>query len=337
MKKLFSDHKPEIFSAIVAVLAITLVAFLPAYRGWKLDSNNAAQFGDFIGGYFGTVFLIVSVALLFGSYRNQRATNERAAFEGRFFELLKFHRENLAEIDIGEKRGRSVFVSLIREFRQTLKLVQEEINARPPARASIDKLDLAYRAFYYGVGFNSSRILRDSLQAEYDSDLVNRVIKKMESVQSDYRDHARNLENTSGSEVYRNQAKQAIEKMTRLSYCPFDGHQSRLGHYYRHLFHTVRFAATHAPEGKAEEYVDLLRAQLTNHEQALFCLNALSRIGVAWQRLGYLDQFAMIKNLPKHFFDPVGELDVEKRFPKISFEYSKTDGSRAEPNTDTSD
>ena len=337
MKKILSEHKPEIYTAVAAIALITFFAFIPAFRGWNIDANNASNYGQFIGGYFGTIFLIISVALLFGSYRNQRANNEKAAFENRFFELLKFHRDNLTEIGIGERTGRRVFVSLIREFRQTMKLVEHEINQTKPANPNIDKIDLAYRAFYYGVGENSSRILRKSLLPDYDSNLVNRVIEKMESIQNEHYSASAKLQDASASAYEKSQTQQKIKTLTRLAFCPFDGHQSRLGHYYRHLFHTVRYAAVHAPDGKANEYIDLLRAQLTNHEQALFCLNALSKIGAAWIRLGYMDRFRLIKNLPKDFFDPQTELDVENRFPKISFEYLKASSQIAEPNTDTFD
>ena len=74
------------------------------------------------------------------------------------------------------------------------------------------------------------------------------------------------------------------------------------------------------------------RPQLTNHEQALLCLNSLSKIGSAWREKGYITDYGLIKNLPKNFFDPETELNVPALFLGIQFEYNSVD--RDEPNRD---
>jgi hypothetical protein len=313
-------------------LGISAILLFPTYHGEHVDAVKAGQFGDFIGGYFGTVFLIVSVALLLGSYKNQRSTNERTAFESRFFELLKYHRENVAEIGIGEKTGRRVFVSMIREFRETLVLVRAACAELGADRSQRENIDLAYQAFYYGVSPNSSRVLWEAVSPDHPDQLVTRVIATMEDTQKQLRQPEKKLTVLQWivSRLF-SEVESSVSATTRLSYCPFDGHQSRLGHYFRHLYQTVKYANDNAPRGKAEEYVDLLRAQLTNHEQALFCLNALSRVGSTWVARGYLEKFEMIKNIPHKFFNPQSELDLLEEFPKIKFEFMNL-GAPNEPN-----
>lgn len=321
MKQFLKTHIVE--ACVVTISLIVIHAFLLAstYKGQRLDALVAGQFGDFIGGYLGTIFLVVSVALLFGSYRDQRATNERVSFESRFFELLKYHRENVEEVGIGEKVGRRVFVSLIREFREALKLVSDVCTENSIDYPQGSRTKLAYMAFYYGVGPNSTRVLREAVRSEHPEKLVNAMILRMEAIQTRYRrvhaDPSAQLSEarvTAGTETN-------VESLTRLSYCPFDGHQSRLAHYFRHLFHLVKYVDRHAPNGGAREYVDLVRAQLTNHEQALLCLNAFSRMGSAWVERGFLKKYELIKNIPKNFFNPQSELDLPALFPSIDFEY----------------
>lgn len=334
LKKLWTHHRGELLFFITGLIAVHLALFSdtfgPGFRN-NLDSTKASEFGQFVGGYVGTIFVIASVALLIASFRNQRAASELSAFENRFFELLKYHRENVSEIGIGERTGRKVFISLIREFRETLNVVQECCEHVKLEYQRAKQIDLAYTALYYGVGLNSSRVLRTALGDAHPSNLIDSVVATMEGVQTAYRRGVADLKALAGQPAFSNQVRSKLASLTRLSYCPFDGHQSRLGHYYRHMYQLVKYAAKHTPQPtSATDYVDLLRAQLTNHEQALLCLNSLSKIGSAWREKGYIIQYGLIKNLPKNFFDPETELDVPALFQGIQFEYDSVDGD--EPN-----
>jgi hypothetical protein len=121
LKRLWTHHRGELLFFVTGLIAVHLALFSgtfgPGFRN-KVDSTKASEFGQFVGGYVRTIFVIASVALLIASFRNQRAASELSAFENRFFELLKYHRENVSEIEIGERTGRKVFISLIREFRE---------------------------------------------------------------------------------------------------------------------------------------------------------------------------------------------------------------------------
>jgi hypothetical protein len=317
----WKEHAWEIAVAVAVIAGISAVARKETYQGEDLDALVAGQFGDFIGGYIGTIVLVISVALIFASYRNQRKTNERNGFETRFFELLKFHRENVSEIGIGSTvSGRRVFVSLIREFRECRELIRKECSKPDLCCTPDQQMDIAYLAFYYGVGQNSSRVLAKAL-AHHRSELVAAIIDALEKVQKDYRDASEKLASPLASDGERVSWEKFRRKQTRLSYCPFDGHQSRLGHYYRHLYHTIKYVDLHAPEKTEQEYAAIVRAQLTNHEQALLCLNALSKVGEDWVKTEFLSYYALIKNIPQDFFDPETEIDLKKKFPGITFEF----------------
>lgn len=333
--------------ALVAAIGIPASPLLfepyDAVKGWlpqtqnAIDPEKAGQFGDFVGGFIGTIAFIVSVFVLYVSYKNQKETNQqmladqdklhkRTTFELRFFELLKFHRENVGEIEVKGKTGRTVFVSLIREFRLSLDVVQSVRKSGQLARNAAQELDLAYLAFYYGVGPNSTRLLQNAT-SHLASDLTDHVIHDLALIQKTFRDRKLGLSNEQNipNKKFFEWAKE------RLGYPPFDGHQSRLGHYYRHLWQMMKYVDGHSPQGTAKEYAGIVRAQLSNHEQALLCLNALSSIGAAWDgEHGLLSKYELIKNIPKSYFDSETELDLKHIFPDIIFEYEES--TPAEPN-----
>ncbi len=326
------NHWIELGLAFAAVAALQLVFLAGTFQGDHIDSHKAADLGQFLSGYAGTIILIFSVAALAIQLRNQIATNRLTSFESRFFEWFGYHRENVTEIGIGsDKFGRRVFVSLIREFRQALGIVDQACLATEPEYSRQLRLDLAYMSFYYGVGPNSTRLLRDYVD-HHPKHLVNEVIRRLETIQSDYRSLDRYCSDPRRSENELADGLARKSQLTRLSYCPFDGHQSRLGHYYRHLYQLVKYLDSHAPPGTASAYADMVRAQLTNHEQALLCLNALAPIGEAWIKEGYLIKYSLIKNIPKSFFDKKTELDLQSQFPGIIFEFMPDKDRKLEPN-----
>jgi hypothetical protein len=65
----------------------------------------------------------------------------------------------------------------------------------------------------------------------------------------------------------------------------YNGHQSNLGHYYRHTFMIIKFINEQKMLTYLEkwEYSKLLRTQLSNHEQELFFLNSISILGRDWE------------------------------------------------------
>ena len=87
-----------------------------------------------------------------------------------------------------------------------------------------------------------------------------------------------------------------------FNYKPFSGHSSRLGHYFRHLYLTVKSVANSDViidyEGRMK-YLRILRAQLSNHEQILLFYNWLSEYGSDWENAkhSFFTEFCMIHNL----------------------------------------
>jgi hypothetical protein len=123
--------------------------------------------------------------------------------------------------------------------------------------------------------------------------------------------------------------KENLEKSkTDRKYLDHDGHQSRLGHYFRHFFQTVKFIDEQPPETLSFSdkyfYIKTLRAQMTTHEQAIFFYNSLTVMGLPWElditddNKKLITKYNLIKNLPKGF---TGQLEPNLYYPYLQFEY----------------
>jgi hypothetical protein len=134
-------------------------------------------------------------------------------------------------------------VLLVREFREVLAVVEEAIQEMSAECDILEKINIAYMAFYYGTGPNSDRVLSENLKG-HDSILTTALANKL-------------------SEENR---KLRVKSERNFAFVPFEGHQSRLGHYYRHLYRTVQYINANLGISAGMQYADLLRAKLSNHE-----------------------------------------------------------------------
>ena len=126
------------------------------------------------------------------------------------------------------------------------------------------------------------------------------------------------------------------DNLPDFGYEPMD---NVLGHYYRQMYHTVKYVLQ--PKWLTEEerygYVKLLRAQMSDYEQMMLYYNSLSINGFAWKRskskteiekMSLIARFRLIKNIPYHYdyfyFHPsdlfVLEKEAWKKNGKLFFE-----------------
>jgi len=201
-----------------------LILFTDAFRGGillttekEINAELASNFGEFVGGFFGSLFALMSVGLLVLTFQAQRDFSDKQSFETKYFELIKMHRDNVAELEVDEVVGKKIFVVMIREFRALLDVVKSTTEKCNIELTLEELIGITYFCFYFGVGPNSSRMLKDALELSYtnkDHNFFAELIKELE-----------------------NEDNQKIAKIKkRLTFTPFGGHQSRLGHYFRHLY-----------------------------------------------------------------------------------------------------
>lgn len=102
----------------------------------------------------------------------------------------------------------------------------------------------------------------------------------------------------------------------------FGGHQNRLSHYFRNLHSAFTFIDEQRLSEKEKQSLSkVLRSKLSNYEQALLAINALSEQGASWIETGLIAKYMPIKNIPKHFFSFDPAFDLKKSFPGVTFEW----------------
>lgn len=307
------DNRVEILILCLGLIAVNSIFISRAFRqSHTIDPDTAGQLGEFVGGYVGPILSLLGIILLFSTLKNQRRASALQNFELKYFELLKMHRDNVAEIELKAGSGKKVFVLLIREFRCALEIVRDVAQKLGEKATAAQLLHIAYYCLFYGVGPNSSRMLKVAL-AEYNPHFINTVEGTLNAITT----------------------KNKVRAERHFYYVPFEGHQSRLGHYYRHLYQLIRYVdrSKVISEDDKYEFGKTVRAQLSTHEQALLLLNSLTPLGRNWwrkcgdeqERECLIVRYRMVQNIPKEFFKSTTELDAETLFPNMYFEYQDGD------------
>src|SRR5579862_999669 len=294
---------PGLIILLLGFLAMNSIFIADAFRGNTVDAENAGRLGDFVGGYVGCLFTLTSVVLLFYTFKQESDNFSLEGLEYRFFELIKIHRENVSEMGVGDRYGRRTFVWLMREFREILIHVRRLNEIRKLDYSSEILFIVSYYCLFFGTGPNSTRQLQATLEEieELDKEFVSEIIK------------------TLGDDEIKNSAK----AKRQFPYTPFEGHQSRLGHYYRHLYQTVCLVHRSPLRINKYEYIKTLRAQLSTHEQALLFVNALTPMGRRWFDEELIFLYRFVKNIPGGFFDKTIEIDLMIYFPIGYFEFQE--------------
>lgn len=286
-----------------------------------IDSSIFADYGTIVGGILAAIFSLISILLVIQSINEQQIQNELQNIESRFFELLKIHRENVQDFQSKGKSGKSVVIDIYDEYNSLFEFVKlwytlEKSELKDEIEWNKRCSQIAYLITFFGLGNKTTENLVQQIKLIisnsifYEREFYPFVLKVMISNHEKRRE-----ENKTKPREQRN-------------YIDHDGHQSRLGHYYRHLFQTVKFI-DEQPERLLSYndkyfYIKTLRAQLTTHEQAVFLYNSLSQLGKSWEfeqtdnNKKLITKYNLIKNLPIGF---TGKLEPKNYYPDIFYEF----------------
>lgn len=255
---------------------------------------------EYVAVWMEGIALIAILAVDAWVFWRQGQERKQQDFINKYFELLKMHRDNVAEIELKEERGRKVFVTLLRELRCIESVVRKTAATRKQQLANSELMHLSYYCLFFGVGPNSSRMLKMSLP-EFPKDFVDALEEALNS----------------------DATKEEAQRSRGFQHVPFEGHQSRLGHYYRHLYQMVDYVHRQKLDIDKYQYVKTIRAQLSTHEQALLLVNSLTPIGKNWWTNGLITDYRIVQNIPREFFDSATELACEKLLKTGYFEWEE--------------
>lgn len=219
-------------------------------------------------------------------------------FEGRFYEMIRLHRQNVSEFEINENiKDKKVFVAIMKELRSAREIVLSVCykNQNITQEIQHNSLSIAYLIIFFGIGTNSDRMLKKRLKNYITSE--SQITLLLESLDKN--------------------KKLSSKSKGHYKYTYFDGHQLRLGHYYRHLFQAFDYldSSLFLNNTGKKKYAKMLRAQLSTYEQALFFINSITPLGLSWWRKGYIRKYKIVKNIPTDFFSD-GEIDLKSYFKK---------------------
>jgi len=290
MKKLNRIDWLAIGFLIVGLITLISLPFIEPYAGnGPIDQEKAADFGSFVSGYFGTFFLLISIVILILSLSSQKKSSQLQQFENKFLDLLKLHRENVSELKLNNKEQRNVFVILRNEFQDLYDIVKNIYKDTEDDKNN-DKANITYIILFFGLGETSTPMVK-SLLSNYNQLLIDKIINKVETYRK---------KGVSSDLKY-------LNKFRLDDYFPFNGHQSRLAHYFRHLFQTIKYIDNQVFLTTVEKkyYAKILRAQLSNHELAIFFYNSILILGKEWSNnkmTNFIKTYQLIKNLPLNKF-----------------------------------
>lgn len=275
--------------------------------------------GSFLQGSIGLIVSIVIMFTIFITFYIERKRVKAQKFEDHFFHLLEIHRENVKMMEIDRLDNKSITgnKAILYMFRELMLIVEifqiiykkninselknigiaKIINVYVDDKIFLKEIDTVYivemsfYCFFFGAGKRSNRTLRYYLDERFSNYI--------------------NVEALIGL-LSNNGFRELIRKEKKFKYKIFGGHQTRLGHYYRHLYHTIKWidSSDLSHNEKYEYYVKKLRIQLNTYEQALLAINSFTVFGNDWKK--YIVDYKLIKNIPKNFFDEKTELGVEK-------------------------
>ncbi|MFY7741580.1 MAG: putative phage abortive infection protein [Flavobacterium sp.] len=169
------------------------------------------------------------------------------------------------------------------------------------------KIDVCYSIVFYGVGSEGLILLREKFKGRYKEKFINDILNfitlkpaenteilekwskvlnksskgKKIKIANDilYKRSENKFREVNGEDNL------TIENYHNKFVKYYGGHQFRLGHYYRHLFQTVKFIneQNDIKYKQKYEYIKTLRAQLSTYEQTILLLNSLSAMGYSWE------------------------------------------------------
>ncbi|WP_177225873.1 putative phage abortive infection protein [Arsenicibacter rosenii] len=318
------------------------------------EIEGLGQIGDVIGGVSSPIIGLIGALLTFLAFWIQYSFNqyqtikieeqgrdsERSRFEGLFFEMLHIHRENVSDITIkNTSKGRRAFISMFKEFKFCYYVLINIYNEYKKEHAEFELTDIqlvniGFVTFYWGLGESSEEIV-NTLLFSYPEEFRKKYYEKLEYYQQRWIGQDLEIERYAKSKALQREAEffgdgkpsHKIEVQIKAGkaysltagYKPFAGHLARLGHYYRHLFQTVDFIERQNPQNK-NEYIRMLRAQISSHEQLLLYYNSLTVMGTPWWDREFIKQYKLVKNIPLPLAN-ISPLPTDK----LSFNYFEWD------------
>jgi hypothetical protein len=304
--------------------------------------------------------------------KSQKEDFENEKIESRFFELIRLHRENVgelvfrhpydgSEISVGRNVFKDIYSQLDFAIKHTTRIVNllsiQSIVKNDSIINSFSKEDhikkefaissLSYSIVFFGVATESYEGIRNVLNKDFEQSFIETFIRffalipvKQSKLHQEWAKYIKGSSfNKELTDHFTHNIPISISNITKLNFNGgygkfFGGHQSKLGHYYRHLFRTVDYIdSKQLRHDEKDEYIRILRAQLSNYEEFLLFFNSISFGGREWElkhlnnaNKRLISKYNLIRNIPytkyKYKVDQIDyQIDLKSFYPLVSYEF----------------
>jgi len=248
-----------------------------------IDPELASKFGDFFGGFVGTIFSILSVFLLIYTILHQNRDTQKSALEANFFRMIDYHNQNVNQLkiphlDVTRKAeisdGRRAFVQFKIQIHRLFEIVRE-INEKKKYKLTAQQIaDIVYVVFYYGIDGSWISFIEDKLLVY--------------------------------SPIHRELAKEIQDKINLNPNLRYGRpNQTNLSTYFRNMYNAIKLvdSSKFLNEIEKKDLMKIYRAQLSNPELYVLFFNVLSRFGRKWKENDYITKYKFLKNIPNGYCD----------------------------------
>lgn len=247
----------------VGFLIILTFTFIQPFNDWSFypDSELFSQYGSFVGGIAGSLISIGAGILLYITLVETRKSSNLQSFENSFFNLLNIQNELLNSISIKTIHNDSDYVLKSREF----------------FRYSLKEIDQIYEAIDHEVYVKPGRVpdLLDDLELGEGNHGGMYILNK----KGETKYHISKINKKYGitEELWTKSNPIKIKEKIRASYAIyFQYYHFALGHYFRHLYHIVKFVSNAEilkDNNLKSKYFGFIQAQMSSYELALTYYN----------------------------------------------------------------
>lgn len=289
-----------ILFAVIFCLIVFNDTFYQFDPNLEINADLASQFGDFVGGFIGTLFAFLSILIVAYSILKQTCENRKNNVKAIFFQMIDYHYKNLEEIEVPKpqrkdvkekgKRGFVVFKIQINRLLQALYEINKKYDLQLNAH---DIACIAYMVFYYGLSESWQSFLKEKIKCYDCSDIIINSLLKIDRYNPE------------------------------LRLC--QSNHTVLSSYFRNMYNAIKLIDNEKEfnDNEKEELVKTYRAQLSNPELYILFFNVISPFGKKWRENNYIKKYKLLKNIPKGYldgYDPHNYFDIKFEHEEINCE-----------------
>ena len=342
--------------AILAPLLINQPAFIDHYN-FEKNVKIGQAFSGYMMPFIGLIGAVLTFGAFYIQFLANKRIQEQFALQqanDHFYKMLDIHVRNVEEFEITsyskketitsestitrnpihdlhspkvEKKslliskdityGRRCFLLMLKDFHFTIWQVNKKNSYYKGTGKELSTelmLQVAYRIFFWGTDTQHIYPRRKENLSDNEILTIDLINTSMHSIRKNIRDTKKGQINTVQYPIGNGNTV-----TNEFRFIPMSGHSSRLAHYYRHLYQTVKHIHN-TSKFKEEEFlkeqdIDLrfktLRAQMSNEEQLLLYYNYKCGFGGKWDyryddltkgssKHQFLTKYKMIHNIPLH-------------------------------------